>query len=872
MYFYSNQHNISADPAQIGGKAANLVHLQHMGLSVPKWLVIPVDVLKEILPLALNPQEFAKIRTTIDSFEIPDSFIEQIKAYFKSETYFAVRSSSIDEDGANYSFAGLYESCLYVTAEDLATNIKKVWSSAFSERVGHYRNNKQLASGAGIAVIIQEMVPAEVAGVAFGINPINGRRDEKIISAVYGLGEGLVSGKLDADHYTICDQVVHTTIALKSHQIVFHHADGKGTIEIPVEVIKQEQPTLSEEQVKHIGGILEKCAQEFGRPQDIEFAVADNVIYILQSRPITSINKVHDPNGEYILWDNSNIIESYPGVSTPLTFSFISSSYEVAYQLFVGYLGVSKTLIKKNKHVFANTLGFINGRVYYNLRTWYVMLAMLPGYHINARFMEKMMGVKERFDVPVNYHTSKLKAWLQIIKMAVKMYWRFVQLPRERKKFMTLLNTVLDEYQHIPLEKKNALELMNDYLHFEARLLNEWKAPLLNDLFAMIWFGRLQKKCEQLGLGTGTNIHNDLLCGSSNIISTQPIHRSIKLATLINQDIQAKQLFDDNDPDKIWKVLNEEERFNYLKQEIKQYIHDFGERCIGELKLESISYTQDPRLFIRILKTYVEKNLTVDKTSAHIEETLRMEAEKRVAQQLKGNVFQRIRFNRTLSHARELVSARENLRYERTRAFGVVRRIFTAMGKHIYFEGIMDNPRDIFYLSKEEIFAYLEGRSINQQLKQLIALRKSEFSAFKNIPPPSERFATYGPVYHANDFFGTDKIEEITGDLKGIGCCPGRVKAEAMVVMDPTSISDLNGRILVTSSTDPGWVTLFPSASAIIVERGSLLSHSAIVAREMGIPCIVGVTGLLKRVKSNDLIEMDGSLGIINIIKQDDEG
>ena len=118
-------------------------------------------------------------------------------------------------------------------------------------------------------------------------------------------------------------------------------------------------------------------------------------------------------------------------------------------------------------------------------------------------------------------------------------------------------------------------------------------------------------------------------------------------------------------------------------------------------------------------------------------------------------------------------------------------------------------------------------------------------------------------MYHANDFFSTGKVEVIEGDLKGVGCCPGQVRARVRVVLNPGEVRSLEGDILVTSSTDPGWVTLFPSASAIIVERGSLLSHSAIVSREMGIPCIVGVTGLLKTLKTGDWVEMDGSTGVI---------
>ena len=191
----------------------------------------------------------------------------------------------------------------------------------------------------------------------------------------------------------------------------------------------------------------------------------------------------------------------------------------------------------------------------------------------------------------------------------------------------------------------------------------------------------------------------------------------------------------------------------------------------------------------------------------------------------------------------------------------------TSLQDETLVEALLD-ARDIFYLSKDEIFAFIEGRTLNQNLKALVALRQAEFAAYRDMPAPSERFASYGPVYHANDFFSTDKTLMPDGDLKGIGCCPGRVRARARVVLQPEGTSSLEGDILVTSSTDPGWVTLFPSASGIIVERGSLLSHSAIVSREMGKPCIVSVSGLLKTIQTGDEIEMDGSTGEIKIINK----
>ncbi|GAL87363.1 phosphoenolpyruvate synthase [Sporocytophaga myxococcoides] len=843
----------------IGGKAENLFRMKASGFNVPDWVVIPDETLSTTL---FN-------QTVVDDSRL-NTFAATIVDQLSGTEYFAVRSSAIGEDGADYSFAGMFESFLYVPSSLLGEYIIKVYQTAKSERLKSYCQANNIHYSGKIAVIVQQMIGAEVAGVAFGINPIDGDHTTKVINAVYGLGEGLVSGELNADTYFVKEHNNSSVLAEKTNKKVFDGMKGKGIVSAPLSLEELNNPTLNENNIKEISAALTRLEKELGKTQDIEFAYSQNQLYLLQTRPVTKTKKNEVKKDNYILWDNSNIIESYPGVTTPLTFSFISKSYEGAYRLFAEFLGVDIKIINEHESVFANTLGLINGRVYYNLKSWYHMLALLPGYSINARFMEKMMGVKERFDIPESYQLSRTTAWWRIIKMASQMYGRYLSLPKRRKQFVQLVNETIATYKQMNYDSMSSYQLMQAYIKFEKTLLNEWKAPLLNDFFAMIWFGMLQKQCTQYKISSNPNIHNDLLCGSSDIISVQPIHRSIQIATIISADPKLKELFAASSPSEIWQIIstNSEENLQKLKLEIDQYIDDFGERCIGELKLESISYTQDPTGFIRLLKSYIESAITAESISGKTEELIRKKAEEELNKSIHNSFFKKYRIRKTLKKARDLVSARENLRYERTRAFGVVREIFTHIGKRFYSDNIIESTRDIFYLTKEEIFAYIEGRSVSSDLKSLIRLRKCEYEKYSNSPVPSERFATYGAVYHSNDFFSTAKSEPLSGALKGIGCCPGRVKAKVRVISQPDELSSLEGDILVTSSTDPGWVTLFPSASGIIVERGSLLSHSAIVSREMGKPCIVSVSGLMKTLKTGDVVEMDGSTGEISIIRK----
>jgi len=186
------------------------------------------------------------------------------------------------------------------------------------------------------------------------------------------------------------------------------------------------------------------------------------------------------------------------------------------------------------------------------------------------------------------------------------------------------------------------------------------------------------------------------------------------------------------------------------------------------------------------------------------------------------------------------------------------------IGKQLAFYGLLEEGRDIFYLTVEEIEAYMDGRSVQSRFKPLVATRKSEFQMYENMDLP-HHFSTTGPVYHHNQYKYHKKVEvqENTDVLIGIGCYPGVVEQTVKLIFSPQDELNLNGQILCTVRTDPGWAPLFPTAGGIIVERGSTLSHSAVVARELGIPAIVNIPGLTKIIKNGERIRMDGTKGII---------
>jgi pyruvate,water dikinase len=304
----------------------------------------------------------------------------------------------------------------------------------------------------------------------------------------------------------------------------------------------------------------------------------------------------------------------------------------------------------------------------------------------------------------------------------------------------------------------------------------------------------------------------------------------------------------------------------------RAYLTKFGDRCLDELKLESATLHDDPSTLLRSIGQLAQRTTTSPATGTNIEVELRRAAEARVAKALNGRPVRRLVFNWVLRHTRARVRDRENLRFERTRLFGRVRRIFVAAGKQLHARGLLAAPGDVFYLELAELLGFCAGTATTTDLKGLTALRRTEFGRYREMEPPPDRFETRGPVYDTTVFHGSAPAGPTTAEgneWKGTGCCPGIVRGPVRVIVDPRDAILKAGEILVAERTDPGWIMLFASAAGLLVERGSLLSHSAIVSREMGIPAIVSIPRITRELTNGQWVEMNGSTGTVKRIPHD---
>jgi pyruvate,water dikinase len=866
----------------VGGKARALAELTQAELQVPPWFV----VLPAAFDASLTPEQRAAlqsaqsgeaIRAITDTVTVSDVVEKQIQHAVDATAEggeLAVRSSALGEDSAAHSFAGQLESFLFVAPHQVGAYVARVWRSGFGERLIVYRTEAGLPlPPQAPAVLVQRVIDGEASGVAFSADPVSARRGITVVGAVPGLASALVSGATNGDtwHVDRNGQVVETNIAMKQ---VAHRRDPATPDSIATISLQGEEatkPALQEHQVIEVAELAGKAERFFGRPQDIEWTWSKGRLYLLQSRPITGLAAKVDPDGVRALWDNSNIAESYGGITTPFTFSFARRAYEHVYRQFYRLMWIDQNRIEALNNIFCCMLGLVRGRVYYNLLNWYRLVALLPGYAFNRKFFDQMLGIHANSAAEAALASEqpltaeRIRDGFRLIMTTLRLVFACMGLNRRIQRFYRRVNETVGAGRP-DLSRLRIEELTAYYRQIEQRLLTHWDAPVVNDLATMIFFGMLRRLAIAWVGDAQGSLQNDLLCAERGMISKEPAERVRQMAETAAASPQLVDLLCGGSLAAIRKQMREQAE---LARAFHDYIEKFGDRCMEELKLESATLFDDPLPLLRSIGQFAKNIVTHGKTlESDAEAELRRAAEKRVHEALAARPLKRVVFAGVLSATRARVRDRENLRFERTRVFGRARLIVLEIGGRLAALDCLENERDIFYLDVDEMLAFVEGRATTTDLKGLVALRKREFYRWRSEPPPSDRFETRGCVYVGNTYESETPYTPPTGEcLRGTGCCAGIVRGPVRIVRDPRRGSVARGEIIVAERTDPGWVMIFPAAAGLLVEHGSLLSHSAIVAREMGLPAVVSLAGLTAWLKDGDWVEMDGSSGVVTKIK-----
>jgi rifampicin phosphotransferase len=904
-------HDSSVFKKEAGGKAYNLKRMIDQKIPVPPFLGIGNQFLEayleetKVLTKIKFDEDFKRLEKEIDDIfvktDLPESLKIELREKLAQENllggFLAVRSSGLEEDGDALSFAGLFSSFLFQKSEeDIFKSLRRCWASAYSERALSYRKKNGLSLvDIKMGVVVQKMIHSEKAGVIFTKNPINPLdRDNIIVEGVFGQGEGLVSGAFEADQYLVHlkEQKVQATKAEKGEQYLQDAQGGIKKVSIPIEL--KDKFVLENDEAIELAKISAHIEKTYDTPMDIEWAKEGKDFFILQMRPITTLphrgfyNDRARGDKPY-LWDNSNIIESFSGVTTPLTFSCTKKAYEVVYRQTCKVFNVPNDVIEKHEFELGHMLGFIRGRVYYNLINWYRLLFLIPGAATNQSFMETMMGVKDELsekDQALFDFTEQVPKYsaFQKLKIGGSLLYRFAIINSIIKDFFAHFNKNYHHYHKLDYSELSFPELLALFENWDKQITYNWTAPIINDFRCMVFFGTLKKLTKNWikveGVDTDS-LQNDLLCGEGDLESTMPTKTLMKLAEFLDtKDEYTRSIFVNNKIDQVLNLIDKDPKCQEFFSLFKKYLNDYGFRCINEQKLEENDLNDDPSFVINAIQSYIKmKSYNIHDMEVR-EKAIRAKAEDLVNKNLSG--FKKLFYYFILKQARHAVKSRENLRFCRTKSFGIIRKLFRTMGKKLSELGEIKLEKDIFFLSIDELRNLNSGTPLFLNLKDTIKIRKAEYQDFTDGQDPPDRFITRGL---AGSFFhypmvlsqldllkSKIKISDDPNLFYGISCCPGVVEKEVRVAKTIEETQNLNGEILVTFRTDPGWVPLYPSCSGLIIERGSLLSHSAVVARELGLPTIVGVNGgIVNKLKTGDRVLLNATKGEIRIVARKGE-
>lgn len=742
-----------------GKKIQNLEILRKNGFPVPEFITVSRD-------------------TDIDSLDIPWQIC-------------AVRSSASIEDGANSSFAGQFDTYLNVQKEEIRTYIKKCFASMDNENVREYakQHNMQIEQ-ANMHVIVQEMVPSEYSGVCFTANP-QGILNEMVIVVGKGTGDNVVEDKVDTTsyYYNLTDKI--------------YYFEGNEDV-------------LSEEMVSRIVNMASEMKSVLGELLDIEFAITGNDIHILQARAITTLSNEHP-----LILDNSNIVESYPGLSLPLTCSFVNIVYSGIFKSISRRVLKNEKELEKYDSVFANMVGNANGRIYYKISNWYTVIKFMPMNNKIIPIWQDMMGVKiKQYDKDAVKLPKlvRLKTYFNVISEM----WN---VPKNMKKLNEDFKRINNEFYNKYHDEISSKELVGLYRELYDTLLSCWDVTLLNDIYALLFTGLVKKRLGESG--------NQVISGISNIESLKPIREMIRLA-------YEKNHMDDTEYEK---------RFD-------EYIREYGDRNLEELKLESKTFRSNPKLLTeKILQYNEDKEKLADMYNKLMQETPK-------TKKLKGlNKF-------FAKRAAKGIANREISRLNRSRIFGIVRLMFAKIGEDFAKKGIIADKLDIFYLTVEEVFSLVEKESSIKNVKGIIDDRKADYELYACLPAYQRLIFAKKEFDKKHRNVNSHRVSINQNKLSGTPCSDGIVEGEALVVTDVTKVKNYKDKILITKMTDPGWVFLLVGAKGVISEKGSLLSHTAIISRELKIPSIVGVEKLLDTIKTGDKIRMNATTGEIEILKE----
>ncbi|MFS0887206.1 phosphoenolpyruvate synthase [Peribacillus frigoritolerans] len=853
----------------VGGKGMNLGECSKIdGILVPEGFCVTTEALKRVIgendelhqlldQLAVQKVDerkriseiSRKIRDLIEGIEIVKGIEEDIDRClltFGFEHAYAVRSSATAEDLPFASFAGQQDTYLNIKGKDaILQHISKCWASLFTDRAVIYRmQNGFDHRKVYLSVVIQRMIFPQASGILFTADPVSSNRKVLSIDASFGLGEALVSGLVSADNYKVQEgRIVEKKISAKKLAI-YARKDG-GTMEKEIEPGQQVLSTLSDEQVLGLERIGRKLEAHFGCPQDIEWCLVDDTFYIVQSRPITTLYPIPEANDQenhvYVSVGHQQMMTD---AMKPLGLSFWLLTTPAPMRIAGGRLFVDVTHMvasPESRKMLVEAMGQHDP-----LMKDALINIIERGDFIKSvpNDKQEQSSGKSNKSVPSADSRAQIENDPTIVSDLIKRSQTSIEELKQNiqtKSGSELFDFILEDIQIL---KKILFDPQSSAVFMAAIDASSWINEKMNK-----WLGE-KNAADTLSQSVPNNITSEMglaLMDVADVIRPYP-----KVIDYL------QQVKDDNFMDELVKFDGGQE----TQDAIYDYLGKYGMRCAGEIDITKTRWSEKPTTLVPVILSNI-KNFEPNASNLKFEQG-RQEALKKEIEildrlkQLPGGEQKANETKRMISLIRNFIGYREYPKYGMVNRYFVYKQALLKEAEQLVQANVIHEKEDIYYLTFEELHEVVRTNKLDYQM---ISKRKDEYRLYEKLTPP--RVITSDGEIIVGEYKRDNPMAEA---IVGLPVSSGIIEGRARVILNMEDADLENGDILVTTFTDPSWTPLFVSIKGLVTEVGGLMTHGAVIAREYGLPAVVGVVNATKLIKDGQRIRVNGTEGYIEIL------
>ncbi len=876
-----------------GGKGANLARLVRAGFAVPDGFLLTTAAYRafaaandlaaiidaQMADLAGNDldalhESSTVIRASFETGSIPEEVARPLLAAYTNlgnsdlpGCAVAVRSSATAEDLPDLSFAGQQDTFLNVIGEEaLLTAVKQCWSSLWTARAIGYRQRNQITQDdIALAVIIQMMVPSVASGVLFTANPLNGKRTEMVIDATFGLGEALVSGQIEPDQYLVQaadGRILKKTLGSKA--LVIREQAGGGTVSESSDAGGQQ--ALPDPAIAELVALGREIETLFQSPQDIEWAWAKEKMWLLQSRPITSLYPLIegvDPETRPVrAFFSFGAVQGMLDPMTPFGQDTIRTVFAGAARLF----GVDLTadtqpvIYSAGERLFGDLSGLIRHPIGQRL-----MVSFMRFVEPGSASVIKALTADPRFKRSRSWFKfSTVRRAVHFMAPIAARYIRAMRHPdRARRQFQEGAESMVADFSQ---NMKTAETLAARITLGEAAIANAFPY-LLPRFVPLIGIGMASLNIlNRLAISVGWDNALAVTRGLPFNVTTEMDLALWETAVSLKADPVSAKLFTAEDGEILAQQYLAGKLPPVAQTAVADFLRQYGMRGVGEIDLGRPRWREDPAQIMHVLGSYLQIEDPALAPDAVFRRS-RQEAEERIIElerSVHHGIFGRLRAKFVRAAARRvraLSGLRETPKFKIIQLFGLIRESLLDSGRQLVASGTLAQEDDLFYLSLSEVRRLAAGEQ--NDWNALVTIRRQAVEREKGRRQVPRIMLSDGQAYYEGA--GGDE-PPAEGEIQGSPVSPGVVEGAVRIVLDPKGIQLLPGEILVCPGTDPAWTPLFLSAGGLVTEVGGLMTHGSVVAREYGIPAVVGVFQATTQLHDGQRIRVDGSSGRIMML------